>query len=249
MLHARALAWDGCLNVRDLGGHRTEEGRETRFGAVVRADSVRKLSAAGWETLTSYGVGRIVDLRLDEELEADPPRELPVEVVHVSLFGAPDPETWAEIDAIAAAAPGAVEAQRDVYLEFLSRWPSNFAAAVRAVARAPAGCVVVHCQGGKDRTGLVAALLLRLAGVSVDDIAADYSLSAANLRAIHDEWVAAADDEAERDRRLRISSTPAETMEHVLAELERRHGDVASYLRAAGAATADLEAVRARLLD
>jgi protein tyrosine/serine phosphatase len=248
VLRARELVWDGCVNVRDLGGHRTEEGSETSFGAVVRADSVGKLTAAGWEAVTAYGVGRIVDLRLAEELAADPPRELGVEVVHISLLGKPDPEVWAEIDAVSAAAPGRVEAQRDVYLEFLRRWPENFAAAVVAVAQAPAGGVVVHCQGGKDRTGLVVALLLRLAGVPIEDVADDYALSAANLREIHDEWVAAAENDAERERRRRITACRRQTMAQVLEEVERRHDGVRPYLLAAGADDSELDAARARLL-
>src|SRR5262249_24471543 len=77
-LHRRELAWDGCLNVRDLGGHPTDDGGETRYGAVVRADSVRQLSDAGWAALVEYGVDTIVDLRMDQELAADPPADLPV---------------------------------------------------------------------------------------------------------------------------------------------------------------------------
>ena len=83
----RTLAWEGLLNVRDLGGHPIEDGGETRWGAVVRADNVRRLTDAGWRALVDYGVRSVVDLRFHEELAEDPPRELPVDVVHVSLFG------------------------------------------------------------------------------------------------------------------------------------------------------------------
>src|SRR5919204_1655163 len=83
MQRSRDLVWEGLLNVRDLGGHSTEDGGETRFGSVVRADSVRRLSNDGWAALVDYGVKTIVDLRANEELEADPPAELPVEVLHV----------------------------------------------------------------------------------------------------------------------------------------------------------------------
>ena len=79
------LAWEGCLNVRDLGGHATEDGAVTRPGVVVRADALGRLSDAGWQALVDYGIARIVDLRLHDEREADPPRELPVELVHVQL--------------------------------------------------------------------------------------------------------------------------------------------------------------------
>src|SRR5204863_4861491 len=108
----RTLSWDGCVNVRDLGGHRTADGRSTRFGAVVRADSVRLLSEAGWTALLDYGVSRIVDLRFHSELETDPPRELDVEVVHVPVLPEPEAPEWAEIDAVGDAAPDAESATR-----------------------------------------------------------------------------------------------------------------------------------------
>ena len=222
----RDLTWDGCLNVRDLGGLVTEDGGTTRRRAIVRADSVRQLSDRGWRSLVEYGVGRIVDLRFHSELAADPPRELPVEVVHVALLPEPDAEHWVEIDEIGDAAPDAAMAARDVYLGFLERFRSGFSAAIGAVAGAPPGTVVIHCHGGKDRTGLVAALLLRLARVAIADIAADYALSAANLRELNERWIAEAPDETQRARRTRISLTPAKAMEGVLDELERRYGSV-----------------------
>ena len=245
----RTLAWDGCLNVRDLGGHATEDGSFTRFGAVVRADSIRQLSDDGWSALADYGVGRIVDLRFHDELAADPPRDVRMEVVHVPVF--PDAATgvWEEVDALSAAAPDDATATRDVYLTLLRLVPERFAAAVEAVAGAPAGAVVVHCTAGKDRTGLVTALLLRLAGVSVADVAADYAVSADNLRERARPWVEEAETEEERRRRERIAATPAEAMVGVLEELQRRFGGVAAYLREGGASEDVLERARARVRD
>ena len=193
MQRSRDLVWDGLLNVRDLGGHPTEDGGETRFGSIVRADSVRQLSDEGWEALVDYGVKTVVDLRADEELEADPPAELPVEVLHVP-FMETDRSDWqaieGELDAAVKAAPDTATATRDVYLIFLERFNRNVAAAVRAVANAPEGGVVIHCAGGKDRTGLLTALLLHLAGVGTDEIAQDYALSEERLRTRHEQWLA-----------------------------------------------------------
>jgi protein-tyrosine phosphatase len=243
----RTLAWDGCLNVRDLGGHPTEDGSVTRYGAVVRADSIRLMTEEGWAALTDYGVGRIVDLRFHEELEADPPRDLEVEVVHVPVFPHPDTGAWIELDKLSAAAPDHATATRDVYLAVLMLLPECFAAAVAAVADAPRGAVVVHCTAGKDRTGLVTALLLRLAGVSIADIAADYAVSGANLRERARPWIEEAETEEELRRRERISATPAEAMAGVLEELQRRYGGVAGYLREGGATEEMLERARVRL--
>jgi protein tyrosine/serine phosphatase len=245
----RRLDWEGCLNVRDLGGHPTEDGRETRMRAVVRADSVRRLTERGWEQLVEYGIRTIVDLRVHSELAEDAPAELPVDVVHVPFLEEVSLEKQLEIAERWLSAPDDVSATRDGYLEMLESYPANAAAAVSAIARAPEGGVLVHCFGGKDRTGLVVALLLRLAGVGVDDIAADYGLSSEYIRPSWEPWVEDASDDTERELRRRFSASPAEAMAQVLAELERKHGSVAGYLLDGGAAEEDLESARARLLS
>jgi protein-tyrosine phosphatase len=243
----RRLDWEGCLNVRDLGGHPTEDGGETRMGVVVRADSVRRLTEAGWQSLVDYGIRRILDLRLESELEEDPPGDLPVEVVHVSFLEDVPLERQIEIFQRWIDAPDDVTATRDGYLEMLETYRANVAAAISAVAGAPEGGVLVHCMGGKDRTGLVAALLLRLAGVSVADIAADYGLSAENIKPLWQVWVEDAGDENERELRRRLSASPAEAMAQVLETLERERGSVRQYLLDAGASDKDLDHVVARL--
>jgi protein tyrosine/serine phosphatase len=249
-LQPRDLVWDGCLNVRELGGLPTGDGGETRMGAVVRADSVRQLSDEGWQALVDHGVRTVVDLRGHDERAEDPPAELPVEVVHVPFFEADDAE-WREIrdelDAASAAAPDTATATRDVYLIFLERFRGNVAAAVRAVANAPDGGLVIHCVGGKDRTGLLSAFLLHLAGVDDEQIAADYALSEERLRPRHEVWFAAAESEEELERLMRIAQTPAASMVGLFSELERRYGGVEAYLREAGVTDEELELVRARL--
>ena len=249
-LHERELAWDGCINVRDLGGHPTRDGEETKCGAVVRADSVRLLTEAGWAALVDYGIRTVIDLRGDHEREEDPPADVPVDVVHVPFMEASDNE-WEEIgpeiEAASAAAPDVATSTRDVYLIFLERFKANVAAAIRAVAHAREGGIVVHCVGGKDRTGLLSAFLLDLAGVAPGDIAADYALSEERLRPRHDTWFAAADTEEELERLRRIAQTPAASMVGVFAELDRRYGSVEGYLRSAGVSDEELELAAGRL--
>lgn len=247
-VNERELAWEGLLNVRDLGGHPTEDGGETRSGAVVRADSVRRLTDAGWNAVVDYGVKTIVDLRTDEELQADPPADIPVRVVHVPTLEE-DADVFAQADKAAQSAVDDSMATSEVYLIFLERFAANFARAIAEVANAAEGGVVVHCAGGKDRTGLVTALLLRLAGVGIEEIAADYAISEERLKPRHELWLAEAETEAERERIRRIAATPAEAMIKVLEELERRHGSVENYLREAGLSDEDLERVRKRLRD
>lgn len=233
--------------MRDLGGHRTQDGGETKYGAVVRADSIRQLTDDGWGAAVDYGVRTVVDLRMDVELEADPPADLPVDVVHVPFFQDRDEEAFAEVEAAAEAAPDYAAATREVYLVFLEQFRENVAAAVAAVARAPQGAVVVHCVGGKDRTGLVTALLLHLAGVDDEQIAADYALSEQRLQPRHEAWLAEAGTEAERERIRRIAATPAESMLGVLEELTRRYGSIEAFLGAGGVTDEDLRLARERL--
>jgi protein tyrosine/serine phosphatase len=251
-LHERELLWDGCINVRDLGGHPTRDGGETRYGSIVRADSVRLLTEAGWAALVDYGIRTVLDLRADHEREEDPPADVAVDVVHVPFMEASDSE-WEEIgpeiEAASAAAPDVATSTRDVYLIFLERFKTNIAAAIRAVANAREGGIVVHCVGGKDRTGLLTAFLLDLAEVAPEDIAADYALSEERLRPRHEAWFAAADTEEELERLRRIAQTPAESMAGVFEELERRYGSVEGYLRSAGLSDEELQVAAGRLRD
>lgn len=250
MQRSRDLVWDGLLNVRDLGGHPTEDGGETRYGSVVRADSVRQLSDEGWKALVDYGMKTVVDLRTSEELEADAPAELPVDVLHIPFLET-DRSDWLEIEkeieSVVKAAPDVAAATRDVYLVFLEHYAQNVAAAVRAVASAPEGGVVIHCAGGKDRTGLVTAFLLHLAGVATDEIAKDYALSEERLRTRHEKWIAEAQSEEERERLKRMAQTPADSIRGVFSELERRYGSVEGYLRHGGLTNAEIAEARARL--
>ena len=245
---SRELIWDGCLNVRDLGGHPTGDGGETRFGSVVRADSVGQLSPAGWEALVAYGIRTVIDLRGDHERDEDPPGELPVDVLHVPFMEASEAE-WEEIaeqleklDELPVA-----DGTREAYLIFLECFKPNVGAAVRAVAEAPEGGVVVHCVGGKDRTGLLTALLLQVAGVATEEIAADYALSEDRLRPRHDAWLEAAETKAERRRLERITQTPPEVITGVFGELERRYGSIDAYLRSAGVSDEEIARARSRL--
>jgi protein-tyrosine phosphatase len=243
----RHLTWDGCVNVRDLGGHDTAYG-ETRRGAIVRADTIRRLTDAGWEELVGHGVSTIVDLRMDEELEADPPAELPVAVVHVNVLAGAPADYGKHLDALVDTVETPAEKTKVVYLDFLERFGPNFVAAIRAVADAPPGGVVVHCHGGKDRTGLVVAFLLALAGVSREEIADDYAISEHNLAERHARWEAEAEDEVERERRRQINRTPRAAMLGVLDELDARYGGVREFLLAQGADGDELDRAVARLL-
>jgi protein-tyrosine phosphatase len=225
----RVLAWDGCVNVRDLGGLPLEGGGETRSGVVVRADSIRTLTDGGWRGLADYGVGLAIDLRGDAEVADDPPRDVPVAVVRFPMEPREAPPAWEW------------PSMREAYDALLGRFQREFAGVAATVARA-GGPVVVHCQGGRDRTGLACGLMLRLAGVGLDAIAADHALSDENWGPRNEAWFAAASDDEERERRRRISVPAGATMAAVLGGLDSR-----AYLLEGGATDADLDTLVVRL--
>jgi protein-tyrosine phosphatase len=228
-LRSRVLAWDGCVNVRDLGGLPLEGGGETRFGVCVRADSIRTLTDEGWRALADYGVRLAVDLRGDLEVADDPPAGVPIEVRRFPVPGEEVPEVreW----------PSMLEAYRALLRQFRHEFAGT--AATVALADEP---VVVHCLGGRDRTGLACALMLRLAGVPLEAIAADHALSDDNLAPLTGRWHEDAPDEWTRERRLRVTVPAGTTMADVLAELDAR-----AYLLDAGLAEQDLDRLVVRL--
>jgi protein-tyrosine phosphatase len=246
---SRAIVWDGCVNVRDLGGLPIEAGGETRAGQVIRADNVGVLTDAGWRSVERHGISRIVDLRWPEEVADDPPRDVAIEVVEVSVLGrslGEEIDHLRELDAHLDNVEDVADHYAWSYVEFLERNRDRFGLALAAIADAD-GPVVIHCMGGKDRTGLVAALVLRLAGVSLDEIGRDYALSGPNLAARHDVWLAKAPTEHDRRRRQKLSQTPADAMRRVVATIEERYGSVAAYLHAGGVSAQQVERLRARL--
>jgi len=241
----RRLAWAGCTNVRDLGGHPLEGGGCTAFGVAVRADNVRNLTEAGRRALLDYGVLRVVDLRWHEELDEDAGGTLPVEVVHVPLLGRRRPEARYERFArLAAEVEDEAEFARRLYGAYLEEFPDAIAAAVDALA-SPSGTVLFHCAAGKDRTGIVAALVLRLAGVGIEAVAADYALT--DVRPLLRRGLVDGLSEEEARARTFLLGAPFEGMARLLRDVDERYGSAAGYLGRAGLDPTAAGAVRRRL--
>ena len=221
------LDWSGSRNTRDLGGLPTASGGRTRPGALVRSASLQTLSAEGWDAAVAYGVRTVIDLRDDDEIGPDTaPRPSEITTVQVPLDGSGDTEFWAEWRS------GPQFGTPLYYGPHLSRMPERSAAVISAIARAKPGGVAFHCQGGRDRSGQIAMLVLALAGVSAADIAADYALSEGP-------------DTPELDAFLAERGTSARA---VIAELLASI-DVEATLGAAGLGSGDLAALRARFVD
>lgn len=240
---ARPLDWPACYNARDLGGHITGDGGRIRPRAIVRSDCLSRLTADGRWIVRSFGARTVVDLRSRAEIALDPsPFAADAEIgyVHVPII---DDATGIEITATRAA-----RSAREIFLHMLVRSRGSMARVMRAVARAPRGAVVIHCHAGKDRTGFVVAMLLALAGVPQDAIAADYATSDRYLTPLFERKTA----RLAPDERLRAAwamrSDPHTVLE-ALDVVERDHGGVEAYLRASGVMKEHIRSIRGRLLE
>lgn len=168
----RRILLCGMENLRDLGGYplagRGSE-RFTRWGSLYRGDLPKQVTQADRQLLRELGITTVVDLRSKEEIERKPDplaQELGIRYLHCPLAG-----------------DGRVPAPDEVPLSYMEMadGTGQMAGALRAIAEAPQA-VLFHCTAGKDRTGVVAALLLWLAGVSEEDILADYIVSGPYLQ-------------------------------------------------------------------
>jgi len=160
----------GCLNVRDLGGHVTAVGTRIPDRRLFRSDCIAETSQRRNESPLRSGIGTVIDLRSPSEVRQAP------RVTRRAVLGLHAPldnpqrgmtaEDWCDPHSVA-----------ERYLELLLDGADSVAE-VLAVLTDPASYpIAFHCSGGKDRTGIIAALLLALLGVSDDDIMADYALS------------------------------------------------------------------------
>lgn len=242
--HARRLWWDGCPNARDLGGLPTADGGQTRWGAIMRSDSPHRLTPAGERALLDHGVRTIVDVRLPGEASVDAhsfavPGDHGISYVNLSFV---DP-TFVPDDS----APIVLV---KIYKNMLVRDLERVGAIMQAIADAPEGGVLIHCHAGKDRTGLLCALLLDLVGVPRQIIAEDYALTGEYLRERTEAWVASVPDQrTEREREAERWHPRPEIMREVLAFVDERFGGSEAYLCLAGLEPPEIAQLRARLTD
>lgn len=234
----RHLHWDGCFNVRDLGGLATADGHHTRWGAIVRGDSLSCLSAHGWKQVEAHGVRTVIDLRNEDEWGEDAAgRPSTIETLRIPLDETNDREFWDDWES------GPQFATPLYYRPHLRRFPAKSAEVIAAIAQAPPGGVAFHCIGGRDRAGQIAILVLALVGVAKEEIVADYLLSHERLPALY-ESRGEEDQGPPLQTFLRERGTSAATEIGSLLEL-----DLEAILSQGGLRPGDVAALRTRLLD
>ncbi|HET9127840.1 MAG TPA: tyrosine-protein phosphatase [Propionibacteriaceae bacterium] len=253
---------DGVANMRDVGGLPASDGRRVRPRRLIRSDNLQDLSrdAVRW-LLEEAELSDVVDLRTGVEVRGEGPGPLTrthVRIHHLSLYPEGADETGIPNDAEElpwlaerGEIPGYTheEVLVEHYLRYLRRRPDNVVEALRVISRAR-GAVIVHCAAGKDRTGTITALALRLVGVGIGDIAADYDATNERLSAVLARLRAKATYEADLAGQDEASQrTPAEAMQRLLTHVETRWGSVENYLGRHGWTGDDTGALRARLLE
>ena len=235
----RRLSFPRLLNARDLGGLRTRSGQRTREKSLLRTDDLYKLTPEGTRALLAYGVTTVIDLRWPEELEARPTSFQggagKVRYAHVSLLDGSEKAWTSRVPAVPK------ERWNNTVLDHAGR---EIAEVLRTIADAPPGVVLFHCAAGKDRTGLIAALLLAVAEVEPSEIAADYAISTDFIK---DAYLAAHPRE-NWDAVLEDVRCPPEQISNMITHLDSRYGGAAAYVRQAGLSGDEVARIKARLL-
>ena len=251
MSDSRWLDVPGAYNVRDLGGYRTADGRTTRWRAFLRADSLHNLSESTKSALIEYGVRTVIDLRRTRET-VDTPNALAdmddIQYFHLNMIGdtnppgyiAPPPDEWTT-----------PELTSDIYRVLLDQRQEVISETLVTLANSKGHTAIYHCAAGTDRTGIISALLLGLAGVPADTIAKDYALSAHGLRLrVLDDGIPdyLADQDFTQEEPPEILAPP-EAMERTLQHLGDQYGGIESYVRHIGLIDAQINDIRNMLRE
>jgi protein-tyrosine phosphatase len=244
----RTIALEGAHNLRDFGGLPTTDGRVVRAGRLFRSDALGRLTERDLATMRSIGLRTVIDLRTTEELATRgrfPHERHPVTFHHLPVLDT----TWDRDD------PGLDLLEPDeflfrAYAEMLDIGTERIARAFSVLAEPDALPAVFHCAVGKDRTGVLAALVLSALGVERDAVLADYDLTNAGLVRLRT-WAAAHDPEVE----MRMAAAPPKflvadprAVARLLDAVIEEHGSLAGYLAAIGVPTSDLDRLAEELL-
>ncbi len=242
----RRISFASVFNVRDLGGLPTASGDRIRVGRVFRADGVHRLAGDDLEIARRLGLCTVIDLRTTNEIDRGP--QFPVTALDIEWHHLPViPRQWSEDSLIAAVT--ATEFLTERYLEMLDVGGASIARSLELIAHR--GPTLFHCAAGKDRTGVVAATVLGLAGVDDEVIAADYHLSAVGMADMM-EWLLREYPEARdamTNQPREYFECPAEAMLGFLAGVRDQYGTMAELARALGVTDETVDVLRTTLVE
>ena len=239
----RLIALEGAVNFRDLGGYATGGGLRTRWRTLFRADGLGELTEADLSLLRALGIRTVIDLRSGQELERG---RFDVDAHPVAFHHFPFIEELPDAEAFERR-PGLLGVQ---YQEMLRDAGGQILAALQVLAAPGALPAVFHCTAGKDRTGVLSAIVLSLLGVDEPTVVADYALSGEAMERLRAKLILKYPDGRESIEKLDevFSADPAQ-MELLLDHLRERYGSVDEYVKGIGAGPDLIEGLRAGLLE
>jgi protein-tyrosine phosphatase len=236
--NARRIPLPGTLNLRDLGGYPISDGGTVRWRTLLRSDALHRLDDTGRAALAGLGLRTVIDLRTDEEASSAPSAldGVGARAFHVPLFSA---ESIGALPLELAA----------VYWHMIDDRGAAIAEAVGRLSAEGALPGLIHCSAGKDRTGLVAALVLEVIGVPDEVIAADYAMSAAHLDAEAAQVISRIQAiSGGQPLDLGVLGSPPELILRALARVRDQAGSVAGYLIRHGLTQPAIESLRRALV-
>ena len=258
IIAARRLALEGAYNFRDLGGIQTSDGKTIRWGRVFRSDTLTRLTSADYMRLNAIGVGLVCDLRTREERKTDPTEwqdGSPVFVlapVSENDKGASQNSTLA--DALRSGKMSVEDGKRmfeQFYIRMVFDSAPKFGAVLRAIETSDRPSIF-HCTGGRDRTGITAAMLLHILGVPRERILSDFVLSTRYLNERQTTTSTPATEAEAQQARLyaEVILLQPRYIEAVFKAIDERYGSFDRYRRdALHFSDPDVTALRARLLE
>jgi protein-tyrosine phosphatase len=238
---------EGTYNVRDLGGCITTDGKTIKTGMLIRSGNLDKLPEAAQQQLIDYGVKTIVDLRDEWEQKLYPnvfTRASQIIYHNVPLLGAAlsNNEAWQAVES------DYIELH-ELYIKYLEWCQPQIASIITTIADADSG-IVFHCHAGKDRTGIIAALLLSSIGVSDTVISQDYSLTSGEIPHLIAEWreyqLNKGGDMTQFERD--VASKP-QTMMSMLKYIKDSYGSTTAYLQSCGVTASTLLKLHEKFLE
>jgi protein-tyrosine phosphatase len=235
---------EGAVNFRDLGGYEGLDGRTIKWRHLFRADGLSHLSSQDHEVIRKLGVATVIDLRTFQEVERD---RFDVEATPVTYHHVPflkkvhSAEEFENVPFLL----------RDSYAKMLSDASHEIRRAVEVVADETNHPVIFHCAAGKDRTGVLAALLLGLLGVADETIVEDYALTARAMGNLLERLIARNPEIADRlaGRDAGIFSAEPENMERLLGIIHEQWGPIEAFAASIGIESATIDALRSGLLE
>jgi protein-tyrosine phosphatase len=250
-LESQQVLFEACFNFRDLGGYATREGGRTRRRTLYRSDSLHRLTRSDGVVFESLAIRTIIDLRSGMEIEDH--GRFPFTGRDASWHHSP------MLDDLKLRLPADGETERpreerlaqNPYMYIVDEFGDSIAATFKLLAADEALPAVYHCTSGKDRTGIISALMLELLGVPDATIAADYALTE-ETRARSSSWISEHEpDLAAFFARIppeRSSAHPEKIVEF-LGQLRTVHGSASDFLMWLGVSEEEQAALRGRLLE